>query len=332
MVAQDEDSEAGLAAFRQAEAIEQSGKQSKARDAFKALAKSYPNSKVGAESQFRVAQIRDKEGEGKRAFDEYQELITKYRTTPHFQTAIERQFAIAESLKNTEKKGFLGIGASAQPSELKEMYEQIADSAPYSQFAPRSLMAIAEVNIREGATGDAIRNYQSVVDHYRGTEYAKESQYQVYKLRGDVANNSNSPSEDRSQVAAGLEFVASNPDDNRAEEVRKSLEEIEERELDKNFKTGQFYEEKGEYKAALVYYREIAKKPSSKHYDSTLTRINEMERRLAGEEVEEKANRFGSLPSLPKIKAPKFRIGKKEEVIPLPLEPATEAEATPPSQ
>lgn len=306
------------AEFAQAESMENSGKTGRAHDAYKSIAKSYPNTKVGAEAQFRVALIYDREGNGKKAYEEYETLITKYRGSPRFQQAIERQFAIAESFKTSNKKGLLGIGAGIQPSDLKGMYDKIAEAAPFTQYAPRSLMAIAELEKRDGENMSAIANYQEVVDNYRGTPYAKDAQYEIYKLRGMNAENSNSPSEDRAQVDAGLNFVALNPDDARADQVKAGLEQIEERSLEKMYHTGQFYEKSGNHKSAIVYYREIAKKPSSKYYQEATTRINEIEKILAGQAVEEKANRFGPLPSLPKIDRPRFRIGKKDEPEALP--------------
>ncbi len=311
----------GAASFSKAQELENSGILRSARDIYASIAKSYPNTKVGGEAQFRLAQIREREGEGKKAYDEYRTLITKYRSSPHFQIAIERQYAIAESLKSGGKKGLFGVGASVQPTDLKKMYEEIAEAAPYTQYAPLSMMAIGALNASEGLKVESIRSYQSVVDNYRGTAFAKDSQFEIYKLRGEAASTSNSPSEDKAQVDAGLDFVSQNPTDQRSEQVKAGLEEIEERSLEKMFKTGQFYEKSGNYKSALVYYREIAKKPDSKYFSQAGERITAIQRIEAGEEIAEKASLFGnlpSLPSLPKIEKPSFRFGRKDEVAPLP--------------
>lgn len=318
-----------VALFKNAESYEQSGRTSKARDLFKSIAKSYPNTSVGADAQFKVAQIRDQEGDSKKAFEEYSELITKYRGTTHFKKAIERQFAIAEGLRSSGKKGFMGIGAAVQPTELRGMYEQIAESAPFSQFAPLSLMAIADTHAKAGEKASAIENYQLVVDSYRSTKFASDAQYKIFKLRGEVASNSNSASEDRAQVDAGLNFLSQNPTDPRSTEIKQSLQGIEERELEKTFKTGQFYEKSGKHRAALVYYREVVKKPDSKHYNDAVTRINNLEKVIAGEKIETQKNKpLAALPSLPKIELPKLRIGKNKRntVEPQPLEPADGAD------
>ena len=264
----------GTASFNKAKGYEDAGRLRAARDLYKSIAKSYPNTKVGAEAQFRLAQVREREGDSKKAFDEYQTLITVYRGSTHFKTAIARQFAIAEKLKTTKRKGFLGFGAGVQPSELRKMFEQIADAAPYSEYAPRSWMALGELSSKGGQKADAIRNYQTVVDNYRGTTYASDAQYQIYQLRGMAAENSNSPSEDRAQVDAALDFLANNPDDQRAEQVKVGLNEIESRALEKLFTTGQFYEKQGNLDSALIYYREVVKKPNSKHYSEAVARMD----------------------------------------------------------
>ncbi len=314
-----------LASFEKAQGYEQSGRLRAARDLYREIAKLYPNTRIGAEAQFRLAQVREREGDQTKAYEEYRTLINTYRQSPHFQTAIERQFVIAQDLKNSDKRGFFGIGAPVQPSDLKEMFEEIAEAAPYSEYAPRSLMAIGELNVRDNLRQDAIRSYQAVVDNYRNTSFASDAQYEIYKLRGVAAAQSNSPSQDRAQVDAGLDFVAQNPNDTRAEEVKEGLEKIEARTLEKMFKTGQFYEEKEQYDSAAVYYREILKKPNSVHYAEAARRMEKIRRIQAGEEIEERANRFGALPALPKIERPRFLIGGDDDVEPLPASDAPES-------
>ena len=320
------------ASFQKAQGYEQSGKLKQARDLYRSIVRNYPNTKVAAEAQFRNAQIRDQEGNGRKAYDEYKTLITKYRGSPHFQTAIERQFNIAERLRTSGKKGFLGLGAAIQPSELKKMYEQIADSAPRTQYAPRSLMAMGDIAAQQAQKPEAIGHYQMVVDNYLGTPYASDAQFEIYKLRGQTAERSNSPSEDRAQVDAGLDFVAQNPQDQRSEQVKAGLQQIEERSLEKMFNTGQFYEKSGKPDSALVYYREIVAKPHSKYYARASQRIQEIQRQKAGEEIEKKASRFGSLPALPKIERPKLRVGKKDDVVPIPTSESESTLPPPPSE
>lgn len=301
------------AQLAKAKAYEDSGKTKQARDSYKAVSRSFSRTDAGAGAKFDYARMLEETGEKRDAFEEYQELITNHRNTPNFSEAVRRQFAIAEALRTTDKKGFLGVGAPVQPSKLVEMFKQISDTAPFTEFAPKSLLNVGIVHQDNGETVEAIKAFQSVVDKYPDTEAAKDAQYQIFKLRGVKAEKSNSPVEDRAQVEAGLDFVNQNPEDQRASEIKSNLQSIEERSMEKMFSTGSFYEKSGKPESARVYYSEVVKNPSTPWAAKAQERLNAMDRAPAS--VEKKAGMFGPNPS---------KKGKMEmrttgdEVVPLP--------------
>jgi len=262
------------------------------------VVKSYPRTDSAAEAQFKYAQIREAEGDGKKAFEEYQELMTVYRNSPNFNTALERQFAIAESLRNdrdTKKRGFLGMGAAVQPSKLIEMYGQISKNGPYTEFAPRSLLSVGQIQKKVGEKENAIKSFQSVVDGYAQTKYATEAQYEIYQIRGIKAEESNSPNQDRAQMEAGQDFVSQNPEDARAAEIKTQMQEIEERSIEKLFTTGQYYERMNKPESARVYYREVAKNPNTPYYSQAMERLAVID---SSGSTAESSNRFlGKKPS-----------------------------------
>ncbi len=131
--------------LKKAAAYESSGKKRQARDTYKSVSRSYPRTEAGAEGKFNYARLLESDGDGRKAFEEYEDLITNHRNTPRFNEAIARQFEIAEALRTTEKKGFLGLGAPIQPSSLIEMFQFISTNAPHSEYAPRSLLNIGYV-------------------------------------------------------------------------------------------------------------------------------------------------------------------------------------------
>ncbi len=278
-----------------AKAYEASGKSRQARDGYRSVVKAYPRTDAAAEAQYRYATILDKTGDDRKAFEAYQELLTNYRNTPHFKETVEQQFTIANKLKSSEKKGFLGIGATVQPSKLIEMYQQISQSAPQSEFAPKSLLNIGYIHSEdEGTRNEALASFQKVVNNYGGTSHASEAQYQIFKLRGINAEQSNSPVEDRAQVEAGLDFVNQNPQDQRSTEIRSNLDEIETRSMEKLFTTGQFYEKTGKPDSARVYYREVVKNPNTPWAAKAQARLSILDN--APVAVEKRAGFFGENP------------------------------------
>lgn len=306
---------AAAAALAKAKNYEASGKQRQARDTYKSVAKSYPRTDAAAEAKYNYAKILQSEGNGKKAFEEYQDLITNFPNTPRFNESIANQFAIADHFRNNQKKGFLGVGVAIQPSELVEMFQQISKNAPHSEFAPKSILNIGYVRSKLGENNQAIASFQSVVNGYAGSSYAKEAQYEIFKLRGENAENSNSPVMDREQVEAGLDFVNQNPDDQRAQEIKSNLDEIEERSMEKLYNTGMFYEKSGKLQSAKFYYSEVIKNPNTQWASKAQQRLYAIDN--APEGIDKKAGRFGLNP----LKKDKLEMRTStDEVVPLPAE------------
>jgi hypothetical protein len=173
----------------------------------------------------------------------------------------------------------------------------------------------------------AIASFQKVVDKYPNTEYAKEAQYQIFKLRGVTAEKSNSPVKDRAQVEAGLDFVNQNPEDQRASEIKTDMQSIEERSMEKLYNTGAFYEKSGKPDSARVYYREVVKSPNSSWAAKARERLAVLDGQPT-DSVDKKAGLFGPNP----LKKDKVEMRTSEdEVLPLPATPATPVAGTPPT-
>lgn len=301
-----------------ARAYESNGKQRQARDTYKNIVQSYPRTEAAAEALFNYGRLLEAEGDNRKAFEQYEELLTNYPNTTNFDEALRRQFAIAETLRKTEKKGFFGIGAPIQPSKLIEMFEFISEAAPGTEFSPRSLLAIGYIRTKSGETEQAISSFQSVVDAHAGTKFASEAQYQIFQLRGVKAENSNSPNADRAQVDAGLDFVNQNPDDARAQEIKSNLDDIEERAMEKKYNTGMFYEKSNKPDSARIYYREVIANPGTPWAAKAQERLNALDREAANT-VDKKAGLFGPKP----VKSDSVEMRTSDdEVVPLPAESA----------
>lgn len=308
-----------------AKTYESNGKNRQARDTYKSISQSYGRTEAGTEAKFGYARMLEAEGEERKAFEQYQELISNHRNTPNFNEAVKRQYGIAEGLRTSDRKGLLGVGAAIQPSKLVEMFEQISTSAPFTEYAPKSLLAIGYVRTDVGEMDQAIASFQKVVDKYPETETAKEAQYQIFKLRGVTAEKSNSPVKDRAQVEAGLDFVNQNPEDQRANEIKSDLQSIDERSMEKLYNTGMFYEKSGKPDSARVYYREVVKNPNTTWAPKAQERLAILDGQANS--VEKKAGMFGPNP----LKKDKVEMRTSaDEVVPLPAA-GTPTASTPPA-
>jgi len=259
----------------QAQNLEGASQFSKARGIYESVVKKYPRSTAAAESQFKVGEILQVDGKNKKAFEAFQKLLTDYKNSPRFAEAVQRQFTIAEDLRSTGSKGFLGgIGADIQPSKLVEFYEQISTNAPRTELAAQSRLAIGSIHAKQGELAESIVAFESVVREYPGTKYASEAQYNLFQLHGKEANKSFSPMDLRQQREAGEDFINQFGNDPRSQDIRSELGNLSEKEANKAYEIGRFYEKGGNFRSAAIYYRETLRLPGGKHSGDAQNRLN----------------------------------------------------------
>lgn len=271
------DEGAAGALLAEAQSREAGNQFGKALDIYESIVKKYPRSTAAAESQFKVGEILQVDGKEKRAFEAFQKLLTDYKNSPRFAEAVQRQFTIAETLRSSGRKGFLGgIGAEIQPSKLIEFYEQVSANAPRTELAAQSKIAIGTIRANQGELAEAIVAFESVVQEYPGTKYASEAQYNLFQLHGREANKSFSPVDLRQQREAGEDFINQFGNDPRTQDIRSRLGELSEKEAEKAYEVGRFYEKSGNDRSAVIYYREVLRLPSGKHAADAQKRLNEL--------------------------------------------------------
>ena len=121
--------------------------------------------------------------------------------------------------------------------------------------------------------------------------------------------------EDRAQVEAGIDFMNQNPEDQRTQEIQQNLQEIQLREMEKQYNIGMHYEKSGKPDSARVYYREVVKNPGTPWDAKAQERLNALDRVPTTDAVEKKAVFFGPNP----LKKDKVEMRTSDDtVLPLP--------------
>jgi outer membrane protein assembly factor BamD (BamD/ComL family) len=272
----------GKAAARlsQIAAVESQGRTSAAAKAYDKLATEYPFTRTAATARFRSAQLLERNGKKDKAFDAYQSLIEKHPQSPEYGVALEQQFALATDIQNNPG-GLLGIGKRTT-DDLVEMYEKIIKNGTRSVYAPKAQFAIAELYASRDDLGDSERStaaFQKVVDTYPESPEAADAALRIGNVNLAVSERSR----DASNLTAAREAFESAGvlfgDNPEVAASQQKLVEISEAEADKAFKTGQFYEKKGQLKAAAIYYSEALKAPTASVFSSAQERLNDLSSR-----------------------------------------------------
>jgi outer membrane assembly lipoprotein YfiO len=258
----------------EANRAESDGDEGKAAKLYLKISESYPFTKSAATAVFRAAQLLEKQGKRDKAFDTYQTLIDSHSQSTEFATALERQFAIASDIRSN-RGGVIGFG-SATSDEIIARFEKVIANGNRSIFAPKAQYAIGEI-YAESTDADKVDKskaaFQKVVDNYPESPEAPEAAYKIGKVNFSVAKSTRDASNLMQAKEAFESAVTLFGDSPHATEARENLLEINANDAAKAFKTGQFYEKKGQLKAAAIYYNEVLKCPSAADLDAAKEKL-----------------------------------------------------------
>lgn len=269
--------EAAQELFEKANAKEQAAKYDSAREILKSIVEKYPVTSVAAQSQFKIGEMYELERKDSKAFDAYQDFINRYKGSALFKTAVQRQFDIATRSQGGKTNSFLGIKTSVQPSRVIEMYTAITENAPYSEYAPLAQYAIGDMYAHQEDVPNAIDAYSKVAADYPKSPKAAEAQFQIGNLLAAAsAKGNNDQAHLQKQREAYEEFLIQFPKNELAPEAKTQLSEIQAKEIEKTFQIGDFYEKKGDLKAAAIYYKEVLKHPAAEEYPEAKRRLESL--------------------------------------------------------
>lgn len=156
-----------LDSMNRARAAEEAHNDSSALKLYNSVQKKYPNSVFAAEAIFRAGRILQQEQQYYKAFDTYQSLVTRYPSSDKFTQVIGEQYRIAADLFAGKRPRLWGWLPGFKNRERALTYfETIVRSAPYSDYAPLSLMNAARGYKQIGESEAAIDALDRMINTY----------------------------------------------------------------------------------------------------------------------------------------------------------------------
>jgi outer membrane protein assembly factor BamD len=156
-----------LDSMNRARAAEESRNSGSALKLYTSVAKKYPNSVFAPEALYRAGRIQQQNQQYYKAFATFQQLVSRYPSSEKFNQVIGEQYRIAADLfagKRTRIWGWLP-GFKNRERAL-EYFETIVATAPYSDYAPLSLMNAARGYKQVGETEAAIDALDRMINTY----------------------------------------------------------------------------------------------------------------------------------------------------------------------
>ena len=162
-----EDGRNALDIMNKARTAEEAGQLHSALKSYQRVVKRYGSSVYASEALFRIGNILQKKRQYYKAFDSYQSLLALYPNSDKFNQVVAEQYRIASLLLEGKRAYFWGVIPGFKNRERAVQYmEQIVANAPYSDYAPLSLMNAARGYQKIGETEVAIDALDRMINNY----------------------------------------------------------------------------------------------------------------------------------------------------------------------
>jgi len=233
--------------------------------AYRRLIRRWPTAFAVEDGRLGLAECLSAVGYHFKAFQEYQNLITKHPNTKHFNLAMERQYEIGNRFLGGELHKVFGLKIFPSLEKAMEVYEQVVKNAPYGKYGPLAQFQLGQVYEKQKEYLSAVHAYEKITERYSDDPMAEKAQFQIgLAYRKESARAEYDQNAANQAISAFADFGIRYPRSEnvaKAEEYRGALKEEQSRGL---FHIAQFYEKSKSYKAALIYYNEvIAQNPKS---------------------------------------------------------------------
>lgn len=273
--------------MNKARAAEEAGSALSASRSYQAIAKRYPNSIYAPEALYRSARLRLSRKEYTKAFDDFQQVLSRYPNTRRFNEIVGEQYRIASALLDGARGRMLWglLPGFTQRDKAIEYFETILANAPYSDYAPLSLMNIARGHQKLDNIENAIDALDRMINNYPQSLLAPDAYLKLAQTHASLVDG---PFYDQASTKESItyftDFMLLFPSDSNIAAAEKGLDSMKTMLAESKMKIADFYfYKRSNYKAARVFYNEaITAYPESAIASRAKNRLAEVEAKATG--------------------------------------------------
>ncbi len=248
-----------------AQALQKKKQYGDAITAYRRLIRRWPTAFAVEEGRLGLAESLSAVGYHYKAYIEYQNLITKHPNSPHFETALQRQFEIGNRFLAGERHKVLGLKIFPSLEKAIDIFEQVVKNAPYGKYGPQAQFQLGQAYEKQKEYVTAVHAYEKILERNPDDPMAEKAQFQIgLAYRKEAARAEYDQNAANQAITAFTDYTTRYPRTEnvaKAEQYRVALKTEQSKGL---FRVAQFYEKNKNYKAALIYYNEvIAQNPKS---------------------------------------------------------------------
>lgn len=284
----------------------------RAVEEFEKLPDVFPNSRLAAEGVYYIGLSWKERNDLAKAADAFQKLVDRYPYSDRIKDAMKHEFEIANEFAGGGKVKVLGVAVLPGQEKALEIYKHIVKNAPFGTYGDQAQFQIGEVYKSQGEYQEAQKAFQAVVDEYPASPLVTDARYQIAQCSLEASRQAQYNEQYAQRAIEEFEGFKKNfPGDQQALEADESIKILRAKKASTLWETALFYEKRGKFKSAKVYYQDIvANYPETPSAEGARKKVDEML-----EKENQPQGKFGlGLPkvSLPKVSMPKISLPKPQ--------------------
>lgn len=272
--------------MNKARAAEEAGSSRSAIRTYQSIAKKYPNAIYAPEALYRSARLRLTRREYTKAFEDFQQVLSRYPNTRRFNEIVGEQYRIASALLDGARGRMLWglLPGFTQRDKAIEYFETILANAPYSDYAPLALMNVARGHQRLGNIPEAVDALDRMINNYSQTLLAPDAYLKLAQTHASLVDG---PYYDQASTKESItyftDFMLLFPSDTNIGVAEKGLDNMKTMLAESKIRMADFYfYKRSNFKAARVFYNEaITAYPESAVAQKAKARLVEVEAKAA---------------------------------------------------
>ena len=242
-----------------AQSFRDQGNCKKAMAEFKKLIKAYPRAKEAPEAEFFIGQCQEDMSKPYEAYQAYQLVIDKYPFSERAAQIVGLEYNIANHLLENKGRSKWAEAVVGSDDRVIEILRTVIKDAPYGKYAAISQYKIGLYLKEKGLYQEARDEFEKTMNDYPTSEWAQASKFQI--AMADTGRASDAQHEQKVASIAMEEFnefVKTHPDSQLAPEAKAQMMRLKTKEAENNFVIAKFYQKQKNFKAARIYYKEVA--------------------------------------------------------------------------
>ncbi|MBC2593100.1 tetratricopeptide repeat protein [Ruficoccus amylovorans] len=254
-----EDYTSALDLMNEARLEQEEGNQWSALDLYKEVVSDYPNSVFAPEAIYQRGVIYADRHQFETATKEFQKIIKKYPNYEGFNLVVQQLYNIGEKVQDGALPYYWGLFPGFYNADMStKAYEEVVQSAPYSDYAPMALMNLAMVANDNDKPEEAIDALDRLINNYPDSFITSDAYLSLAQTYGALVQG---PQYDqgatRQSISYYKDFLILFPDSTSVSEAEAGLYYMEETLAANRYDMGTFYwEYRNNPRAALIFLNE----------------------------------------------------------------------------